>query len=107
MIYKPSKFDAIKSLHPNAEWFWTGTEYDGLNWISQDIQKPSEEEIETELSRLMQVYNANQYARLRSAEYPSIESLIVALWESVVEGRETSVHALEQIRQTIKEKYPK
>lgn len=47
------------------------------------------------------------YGELRAKEYPTVETLIVALWESVVEGRTDSVTALEQVRQAVKAKYPK
>ena len=47
------------------------------------------------------------YAEKRQAEYPSINELIVALWEGVVEERMASVTALEGLRQAVKTKYPK
>ena len=47
------------------------------------------------------------YAEKRQAEYPSIDELIVALWEGVVEERMASVTKLEGMRQAVKTKYPK
>jgi len=47
------------------------------------------------------------YAEKREAEYPSLDDLIVALWEGVVEERMASVTALEALRQAVKDKYPK
>ncbi len=47
------------------------------------------------------------YAEKRQAEYPSIDELVVALWEGVVEERMASVTALEGLRQAVKTKYPK
>ena len=43
----------------------------------------------------------------RKAEYPSIDELIVALWEGVVEERMAAVTKLEAKRQAVKLKYPK
>jgi len=43
----------------------------------------------------------------RKAEYPSIDELIVALWEGVVEERMAAVTKLEGKRQAVKAKYPK
>jgi len=40
-------------------------------------------------------------------KYPSVDELVVALWEGVVEERMASVTALEGLRQAIKTKYPK
>ena len=47
------------------------------------------------------------HAWKRSAEYPSIDELIVALWEGVVEERMAAVTKLEAKRQAVKLKYPK
>jgi hypothetical protein len=47
------------------------------------------------------------YDKLRKHEYPSIDELVVALWEGVVEERMASVTALEGLRQAVKDKYPK
>ena len=75
-------------------------------WMSASPQ-PTEAEIEAAHAEWEAEYNATQYQRDRAAEYPSIETLVVALWESVVEERMSAVTALEVIRQEIKTKYPK
>ena len=62
---------------------------------------------EAEVARLDAEHNATQYQRDRAAEYPSIEALVVALWEGVVEERMAAVTALETIRQQVKARYPK
>ena len=49
----------------------------------------------------------NDYSRNRKEEYPSIDELVVALWEGVVEERMASVTKLEIQRQAVKTKYPK
>ena len=63
--------------------------------------------IDTETARLQAESDAQAYSRNRQAEYPSIDELVVALWEGVVEERMASVTALEGLRQAIKTKYPK
>ena len=63
--------------------------------------------VDAEVARLQAEHNATQYQRDRAAEYPSIEALVVALWEGVVEERMAAVTALETIRQEIKARYPK
>ena len=47
------------------------------------------------------------YDQLRKNEYPSINDLIIALWENVVEERASAVVSLEAKRQAVKTKYPK
>ena len=75
-------------------------------WKS-DQPQPSVAEIETAHAEWQAEYDAQEYARNRQAEYPSINDLIVALWENVVEERAASVISLEATRQAIKAKYPK
>ena len=75
-------------------------------WYS-DKPQPSEAEIETAHAEWQAEYDSQEYARNRQAEYPSIDELIVALWEGVVEERMASVTALEGLRQAVKDKYPK
>jgi len=62
---------------------------------------------DAEVSRLDAEQAATQYQRDRAAEYPSIEALVVALWEGVVEERMAAVTKLETLRQAVKAKYPK
>jgi len=73
-----------------------------LVWKS-DKPQPTEAECEAAKAE----YDAQEYARNRQAEYPSINELVVALWEGVVEERMASVTQLEAERQAIKAKYPK
>ena len=73
-----------------------------MEWLS-DQPRPSEEEI----SAAQASWDAKEYARNREAEYPSLDELIVALWEGVVEERMASVTKLEIKRQAVKAKYPK
>jgi len=59
------------------------------------------EKVNAEMIRLQAEYDAKDYARKRKAEYPSIEKLVVALYDS---EDKTSVDAK---RAEIKLKYPK
>ena len=67
----------------------------------------NESSISEEITRLEAEHAATQYQRDRAAEYPSIEALVVALWEGVVEERMAAVTQLETLRQAVKAKYPK
>jgi hypothetical protein len=76
------------------------------DWMSASPQ-PSEAEIEAADAEWQAEYDSQEYARNRAVEYPSINELVVALWEGVVEERMASVTQLEALRQAIKTKYPK
>ena len=75
-------------------------------WKSASPQ-PSEAEIETAHAEWQAGQDATQYQRDRQTEYPSIDELVVALWEGVVEERMASVTRLEGLRQAVKTRYPK
>ena len=75
-------------------------------WKSVQPQ-PSKAEIETAHAEWQAEHDSQEYARNRKAEYPSLDDLIVALWEGVVEERMASVTQLEALRQAVKLKYPK
>ena len=74
--------------------------------VPNPYEIPAKEFLESELVRIQAEWD-NDYERLRKAEYPPIDELIVALWENVVEERAASVVSLESKRQAIKAKYPK
>lgn len=48
-----------------------------------------------------------EYQRLRAAEYPSIEEVVVALREYIGENRPEALQAVEAKVQAVKAKYPK
>ena len=104
-----TKAEAIKSLHPTAEFIYrhNAVNEPEITWISTDITQPSDDEIAAEVAKLEAEHAATQYQRNRAAEYPRIEALVVALWESVVEERLAPAIELQAKRQAIKDKYPK
>jgi len=107
---RPEHTESVLSKMHTGQWFgWSDSKnkvYANLV-IYGDQEKPTQEFLESELARLQSEYDEQDYARNRQAEYPSINDLIVALWENVVEERAASVISLEATRQAIKAKYPK
>ena len=91
---------AINTLAPNCQY---NSEPDGtiLEWLTPDIPQPSEAEIDAEVIRLTEEYDAQEYARKREAEYPSIVDLVVALYDT------DDKSAVEAKRAAVKLKYPK
>ena len=73
-----------------------------MEWLS-DQPQPSEAEIAVGQA----AWGSKEYARKRLEEYPSIDELVVALWEGVVEERMASVTKLEIKRQAVKANHPK
>jgi hypothetical protein len=62
---------------------------------------PTEQELTDKLTELQAEYDAQDYARKRKAEYPTIEELVVALYDT------DDKSAIETKRAEVKAKYPK
>tara|TARA_R110002167_G_scaffold187003_1_gene388154 strand:+ start:57 stop:380 length:324 start_codon:yes stop_codon:yes gene_type:complete len=91
-----------------GQWFgFGGKEKTYANLIiHSDDEKPTQEWLETELKSQQDAYD-NDISRKRKEEYPSIDELVVALWEGVVEERMAAITSLEGKRQAVKTKHPK
>ena len=72
-----------------------------------DEAQPTDAQLDALESQANDMEALNQVYAKRKAEYPSINELIVALWENVVEERASAVISLEADRQAVKTKYPK
>jgi hypothetical protein len=95
--------DALQSLTPIAQWTLRGDSIGGLEWLSEDIEKPSDLAILQEVERLQAEYDALEYQRLRAPEYPPIEDYI----DGVVKGDQDQIDAYVAACLAVKEKYPK
>ena len=104
---KPTLADAIQSLAPGGQFAIRGTTLAGLEWISTDIARPTDAAIEAELIRITAEYDAAEYRRKRAEEYPSLDTLLVALWEATIENRPATADELQAVREAVKQKYPK
>jgi hypothetical protein len=61
--------EALQSLKPNAEWTLRGDE---LEWYDTEQTEPTQAEIDAEVIRLQAVYDSQEYARNRKAEYDQL-----------------------------------
>ena len=96
---KPNKFLAIIELTEGAV---SGIAPDGLDMVYHDGQTPpTEEAIQTKLKEMQAEYDAQEYARNRQAEYPTIAELTVALYDTDDKAD------IEAKRAAVKAKYPK
>lgn len=95
-----NKPTAINSLRPNAKWV---VKNDILEWLDAEQTQPTEAEITAEVARLQTEYDAQAYARSRSAEYPPITDYL----DGVVKGDQAQIDAYIAACQAVKAKYPK
>ena len=83
------------TLYPTAKWTLNGDTYAGLTWLSEDIQKPTEQE-------LTSWTDPKAYVAKRVAEYPTIGDQLDALWK----GGDAQTEMLAKVM-AVKAKYPK
>jgi len=91
---------AIISLYPEAKWSLDGDDYVGLQWLSEDITKPTEEELIQEHERLE---TANAYKYKRQQEYKPLAEQLDMQYHDVQNGTETWLDHIKEV----KVKYPK
>ena len=90
--------DALQSLKPKAQFAVRG---DVIEWLDTEQTQPSQSEIDAEVIRLQAEYDAKEYQRKRKLEYPTIEELVVALYDTDDKAD------IETKRAAVKAKYPK
>jgi hypothetical protein len=99
-------FKAIIYEWPNAKFTISNNDYRELKWFNNS-PKPSFEQI---VEAWEGYKNKAQYLDFRKAEYQkqmSAHDMLIALWESVIEGRNDKVNSLQAKRLKIKEQFPK
>ena len=92
--------EAIQSLNSSAQFSVGGNSIDSIKWLN-GTTKISKADIQAEIDRLNKEYDAQEYARKRAEEYPSIAELTVALYD------EDDKTAIEAKRAAVKKKWPK
>ena len=100
MRNKINKGQALLSLRPNCSFRENGEE---LEWLDTEQTQPTDSEIKTEIKRLQEEYDNNQYQRDRAAEYPSWQDQAdMAYWD-----RQNGTTILDDVITAVKKKYPK
>ena len=96
--------DVLVTLH-GGQWFgWSDSKnkvYVNLIIFDDTKTKPTEKELTDALAKQQSDFDAQEYARNRATEYPSIAELTVALYDTDDKA------AIETKRAAVKAKYPK
>ena len=92
--------DAILSLQPTAEFSVWGNSYETIEWYSENISKPTIQEIDAELQRLQADHDRKDYQRQRADAYPSIEEQLDLMFHGGYEAWRAQIQA-------IKDQFPK
>ena len=103
-MIKPKRIDAIAELSPSTS-FSSDDQDNVIEWDigsnKSGVSQPTEEEVDVKLASMISDWDAQEYARNRAAEYPSIAELTVALYDTDDKA------AIETKRAAVKAKYPK
>ena len=96
--------DVLVHLH-GGQWFgWSDSKnkiYTNLVVHDDSITKPTEKSLTDALAKQQSDFDAQEYARNRQAEYPTIAELTVALYDTDDKAD------IEAKRAAVKKKYPK
>jgi len=90
-----TKTDALTSLKPNAQWVLRDDE---LEWLDAVQTEPTQAEIDAEVIRLQDIYDSQEYARNRKAEYEQLNQFEMQ-FDDQLNGTTTWVDAINAIKQ--------
>ena len=90
---------AIKAINPDASFTFNDDDLDTIQW-NEGTTPISKVDILAKQTELQTAYDAQEYARKRKTEYPSIQECVHAILDDDLEN-------LQILRQAVKEKFPK
>ena len=103
--FRPDHIEDVLVRMHDGQWFgWSDSKnkvYVNLIILDDTKTKPTEKELTDALAKQQSDFDAQEYARKRQAEYPSIEELVVALYDT------DDKSAIEAKRAEVTAKYPK
>ena len=98
---KATLSNAIEALIPNEIFIISLIDGKEVVEYKNPDKAPTEEAIQAKLAELQADYDAKKYQRDRKQEYPTIEELVVALYD------EQDKASIIERRNAVKAKYPK
>jgi len=90
---------AIKAINPDASFTFNDDDLDTIQW-NEGTTPISKVDILAKQTELQTAYDAQEYARKRKTEYPSIQECVHAILDDDLEN-------LQILRQAVKNKFPK
>ena len=101
MDYSPRnrRDSAIQTLAPNCRF---NAESDGtiIKWLTPDIPQPSEADIDAKVAEYKALWDAQEYARNRTTEYPAITEQLDEIYHNGIDSWKAVI-------KITKDKYPK
>lgn len=98
--------EALVKLSPESIWVCRGDNYSDIEWKDLDNPMPTEEDVMAEIERLQSEYDAQNYARDRSENYPPLSDFADAMyWAS--KGDTSYLEAYYAACESVKLQFPK
>ena len=94
------RIEAVHNLFSRVH-HWDGDKFYSIDGGEIIFSSSEQKQIDDEVVRLQSEYDAQEYARNRQAEFPSIQDLVVALYDTDDKAD------IEAKRAAVKLKYPK
>jgi ethanolamine utilization cobalamin adenosyltransferase len=98
------KHKAIQALTPNAKYILRDND---LEWLDEDITRPTDEEINNKIAELQTAYDNNEYQRKREEAYPSVADFMEAYTEKEIGGNSTKWDAYKTAYNKVRTDNPK
>jgi len=92
------KHEALQELTPNAKYIIRDND---LEWLDEDITRPTDEEINNKIAELQSAYDNKQYQRDRADAYPSIQEQLDMQYHDAVDGTTTWKDAIATVKTDI------
>ena len=101
--------DALVSLYPDTVWRVINDplDYNNLIWEDENVEKPSEDILRTEIKRLQAIQNSQLYQYKRQPEYPNLADQLDMLWHAIDQNKLDKTSDFYQFLKAVKDKYPK
>jgi len=103
----PDIFDALQALVPGAKYECReNMTYGNIVW-HDDRPMPTESELHTKVSEMVQEHIQKKYSRDRQTEYPNIGEQLGMLWDAMDSGEIPKATKFYNAIKSVKDKYPK
>ena len=68
---------ALMELTPKAEYIMSGNTYEGLNWLDENITKPTQEDLESKVTELDGLADITELRRVRNAKLAETDWVVI------------------------------
>ena len=82
-----------------------GTKYEHVNWLSENFEKPSKENLDEKIKSFAQIERNNCLNVIRKREYPSTEEWVIAYIQKELDGQPEEWDQLVKKRTDIRNKF--